>query len=84
MYATYLLYTGEKNFTVESVTRYLDLVTKSQQEFFDIEEWKRAGYIGDDTPKSYYCKHVYDVEEMMMTCLFPNQDAKCWDKGWLT
>ena len=75
---------GESNFTVASVSKYLKYVSKSQSEFFDIEEWKRAGYIGDDTPESYYCKHLFDVEDRMMTCLFPNQDKKCWDSEWLT
>lgn len=77
-------YAGEKNFTTTSVTRYLQSVAKSQDEFFDIEEWKRAGYIGDDTPESYLCKARFDVEDKMMTCLFPNQDPKCWDSGWLS
>ena len=79
-----MLYLGESNFTVASVSKYLEYVATSQSEFFDIEEWKRAWYIDAATPESYTCKHLYDVEDMMMTCLFPNQDVKCWDSGWLT
>lgn len=54
-----------------------------QNAFFMIEMWKRAGYVGDETPENYKCKSLYDTNSAMMRCLFPDQDVRCWSPGWL-
>jgi hypothetical protein len=38
---------------------------------------------GDETPEAFMCKQQYDKNDEMRKCLFPNQDKKCWDEGWL-
>jgi hypothetical protein len=47
--------------------------------------WRRAGYLGEDTPESYRCRAKYDTEEPLMKCLFPEQNATCWNPHeWLS
>jgi len=75
---------GQMNFTADTLAVTLDHVPRNSKQFFAIEVWKRAGYIGDETPEDYWCKSMHDTNEDMMQCLFPNQDIKCWDMGWLS
>eukprot|EP00123_Amoebidium_parasiticum_P010532 comp20168_c0_seq1/m.24977 comp20168_c0_seq1/g.24977 ORF comp20168_c0_seq1/g.24977 comp20168_c0_seq1/m.24977 type:complete len:558 (-) comp20168_c0_seq1:523-2196(-) len=74
---------GGQNFTVDSVINVLNQISTDSKMFFAMEVWKRAGYIGDETPENYQCKAVHDSGDAMMRCLFPDQDVRCWDKRWL-
>lgn len=74
----------EKEFTEETLKRFLDKIPHNQRDFLAIEEWRTAGYVGDETPMSYKCKSLYDENDKMMTCLFPNQDKRCWSTQWLS
>jgi hypothetical protein len=47
--------------------------------------WRKAGYIGEDTPEGYRCRAKYDTEERLMKCLFPEQNMTCWSpREWLS
>lgn len=74
---------GETEFTPDSLSRMLARIPTNSRDFFAIEVWKRAGYIGDETPEDYKCKSLYDTNDGMMRCLFPDQDVQCWDDHWL-
>uniref|UniRef100_A0A6T2AYJ6 Calcineurin-like phosphoesterase domain-containing protein n=1 Tax=Eutreptiella gymnastica TaxID=73025 RepID=A0A6T2AYJ6_9EUGL len=73
---------GEK-FTVAGLMHTLHSILTDERVFFDIELWKRGGYVGDETPENYKCKAKYDTANAMMQCLFPKQDPRCWDQKWL-
>lgn len=74
---------NEQEFTADSLARALHHIPSESAAFFAIEVWKKAGYIGAETPENYQCKSQADQEYEMMTCLFPHQDPECWDSGWL-
>jgi hypothetical protein len=74
---------GETEFTALTLSKTVDRIPHDSKIFFSIETWKRAGYIGDETPENYYCKAIFDEAKDMIPCLFPNQDMKCWDDDWL-
>ena len=74
---------GTLEFTAETLQSFLKEVVHREDLFFAIEKWERAGYIGGDTPESYECKSLYDKAEPLMNCMFPNQDARCWNTKWL-
>jgi hypothetical protein len=69
--------------TEKNLRSFLDQLTSNQDDFFAIEMWKKAGYIGAESPESYDCKTEFDMGDEMMLCLFPNQDKMCFDSGWL-
>jgi hypothetical protein len=58
---------GETEFTADTLARVLVKIPASARDFFAIEVWKRAGYIGDETPENYLCKALYDTNAGMST-----------------
>lgn len=74
---------GEKDYTVDSLKRMLDRIPENSHDFFAIQTWAKAGYIGVETPENYRCKGMFDTADKMMYCLFPNQDERCWDSSWI-
>jgi len=76
-------FSGESEFTASTLALFLQRLVSNQRDFFLMEIWKRGGYVGDETPESYACKALYDKQDAMMKCLFPNQEKKCWSKSWL-
>jgi hypothetical protein len=52
--------------------------------FFEFEFVKRAGFIGSQTPENFECNALFDYQEKMAQCLFPNQNLLCWNADyWL-
>jgi hypothetical protein len=76
---------GTNEFTAVTLSQVINKIPHDSKAFFSIEIWKRAGYIGDETPENYYCKSIFDEAKDMISCLFPNQDPnpECWDPDWL-
>ena len=74
---------GSNAFTVETLSAFLVSAPLVGREFFSMQIWKKGGYIGDETPENFKCKAMYDENEAMMRCLFPEQDARCFDPAWI-
>ncbi len=74
---------GSKNFTVETLSQFLLAAPAVGRDFFSMQIWKRGGYVGDETPENFRCKAMYDEQYEMMRCLFPEQDAQCFDIAWI-
>jgi len=70
-------------FTVAGLMHTMKHITTDERLFFAIQLWKKAGYIGDETPENYECKVQHGRSSDMMKCLFPHQDPRCWVKDWL-
>lgn len=82
--ASWQTLSGTREYTTETLKTFLQQVVREQDLFFAIERWERGGYVGDETPESYECKSLFDRNDQIMTCLFPNQDPLCWDAKWMT
>jgi len=45
-------------------------------------KWKRAGYVGSESPEQYLCSILNDRSADFKNCLFARQDDRCWTDRW--
>jgi hypothetical protein len=77
--------TGFTEFTPQTVFDMNSRIPTSGKLYTALQVFKRAGLIGDSAPEAVWCQSLYDDEEMMMKCLFPEQDETegCFAKSWI-
>jgi hypothetical protein len=74
---------GALNYTTATLAHFLSNAPRISRDFFAVQIWVQGGFIGSETPENFRCKALYDEEDAMMRCLFPEQDPRCFDPSWI-